>query len=45
MDTDIPCYGGSDYNGCPYGDFCFQTYGNVQSFQKILMNNIFYQVN
>ena len=26
---DMPCYGGSDYNGCPYGDFCWPAKGDV----------------
>ena len=34
MDTDIPCYGGSDDNGCTYPEFCFPTYGNIQNQKK-----------
>ena len=26
---DMPCYGGSDYNGCPYGDFCWPAKGDA----------------
>ena len=45
---DMPCYGGSDYNGCPYGDFCWPAKGDVHKFFNVLKNNnyhYFYQVN
>ena len=25
----MPCYGGADMNGCPYGDFCAPSKGKV----------------
>ena len=45
---DMPCYGGSDSNGCPYGDFCWPAKGNVHRFINVLQNDsfrYFYQVN
>ena len=38
---DMSCYGGSDYNGCPHGDFCWPTKGDVHEFLKVLKDNIF----
>ena len=40
---DMPCYGGSDYNGCPYGDFCWPAKGNVlknDNFHYIVRNHV-----
>ena len=37
---DMPCYGGSDYNGCPYGDFCWPAKGDVHKFLNVLIRTI-----
>ena len=31
----MPCYGGADMNGCPYGDFCAPSKGKVMSFSEL----------
>ena len=31
---EMPCYGGSDYNGCQHGDFCWPAKGDSHKFLK-----------